>query len=105
QAMLAGADGEPNVEALVPVIQGLTALAKFMWPIPDRGLVRRLGRITAPTLLVLGELDALVPARYAEAFAPGLADSQPLIGPGSGALPTGECREAAIRAMDEFPGA
>ncbi len=53
QAMLASAeDGEPDVEALVPIVRGLTTLAKFMWPIPDRGLARRLHRISAPTLLV-----------------------------------------------------
>jgi len=102
QAMLAGADGEPDVEMLVPVIQGLTALAKFMWPIPDRGLVRRLGRIAAPTLLVWGERDALVPARYAEDFAAGLADSQTVIIPGAGHLPTVETPEATIAAVGAF---
>ena len=102
QAMLAGADGEPDVEALVPVVQGLTALAKFMWPIPDRGLVRRLGRITAPTLLVWGEQDALVPARYAEDFAAGLADSRTVIVPGAGHLPTVEAPEATIPAVNDF---
>jgi pimeloyl-ACP methyl ester carboxylesterase len=102
QAMLAGADGEPDVEALVPVIQGLTALAKFMWPIPDRGLVRRLGRITAPTLLVWGELDALVPARYAEDFAAGIADSRTVIVPRAGHLPTVEMPKETTSAIREF---
>ena len=102
RAMLAGADGEPDVEALVPVIRGMTALAKFMWPIPDRGLVRRLRRITAPTLLVWGAEDALVPARYAEDFAAGLADSRSVIVRGAGHLPTVETPEAVIEAIDAF---
>jgi pimeloyl-ACP methyl ester carboxylesterase len=102
QAMLAGADGEPDVEALVPVIQGLTALAKFMWPIPDRGLVRRLRRITAPTLLVWGAEDTLVPARYADDFAAHLPDSRTVIVPGSGHLSTVETPEAVIGAIDDF---
>lgn len=105
QAMLAGADGEPDVEALVPVIQGLTALAKFMWPIPDRGLARRLRRITAPTLLVWGSEDALVPARYAEDFAAGLADSQTVVVPGAGHLVTVEGPDEVIGAIQAFLGA
>ena len=104
QAMLAGADGEPDVEALVPVIQGMTALAKFMWPIPDRGLARRLRRIKAPTLLVWGDRDALVPVRYAEDFAAGLADSQTVVVPDAGHLPTVEQPEAVISAIDSFLG-
>src|SRR5438128_2523660 len=102
QAMLAGADGEPDVGALVPIIRGLTTLAKFMWPIPDRGLVRRLGRITAPTLLVWGERDALVPARYADDFAAGIGDAKTVIVPGAGHLPTVETPAAVITAIGEF---
>jgi pimeloyl-ACP methyl ester carboxylesterase len=102
RAMLAGADGEPDVEALVPVIRGMTALAKFMWPIPDRGLARRLRRITAPTLLVWGDRDALVPVRYAADFAAALPDARTLIVPGAGHLPTVETPEPVIAAIDEF---
>jgi pimeloyl-ACP methyl ester carboxylesterase len=102
QAMLAGADGEPDVEALIPVLRGLTALAKFMWPIPDRGLSRRLSRISAPTLIVWGELDALVPARYAQDFATGIADSRVVVIPRSGHLPTVEAPEETNRAVAEF---
>ncbi len=38
-----------EVEAEVKRVQGMTTVAKFTWPIPDRGLRRRLYRITAPT--------------------------------------------------------
>jgi pimeloyl-ACP methyl ester carboxylesterase len=102
QAMLAGADGEPDVELLIPVLRGLTALAKFMWPIPDRGLSRRLWRISAPTLILWGDRDALVPARYAEDFAAGIADSRVVIVPGAGHLPTVEAPEETIKAINEF---
>ena len=41
---------------------------KFWWPIPDRGLSRRIHRITAPTLVVWGEADKLIDPAYAADF-------------------------------------
>jgi pimeloyl-ACP methyl ester carboxylesterase len=62
---------EPNnpVERQVAISQGLTTVAKFVWPLPDRGLRRRLPRITAQTLVIAGADDRFVPARYVEEFA------------------------------------
>jgi pimeloyl-ACP methyl ester carboxylesterase len=45
------------------------ATGKFIWPIPDKGLKKRIHRITASTLLVWGDEDALVPRVYADEFA------------------------------------
>jgi pimeloyl-ACP methyl ester carboxylesterase len=64
------------IEHAVRLAQGLTAVCKFTWPIPDKGLGRRLYRITAPTLIVFGEADAFVPARYAADFAQLIAGSR-----------------------------
>jgi pimeloyl-ACP methyl ester carboxylesterase len=102
QAMLAGADGEPDVEALVPIVRGMTTLAKFMWPIPDRGLSRRLGRITAPTLLVWGEEDTLVPVRYAEDFAAGIPNARKLVVPGAGHMVPLERTNEVLAAIEGF---
>jgi pimeloyl-ACP methyl ester carboxylesterase len=41
---------------------------KLLFPIPDRGLKKRLYRIRAKTLLLWGESDALIPLAYADAF-------------------------------------
>jgi pimeloyl-ACP methyl ester carboxylesterase len=47
---------------------------KFIWPIPDKGLKKRIHRIeTIPTLLVWGEEDRLVPLAYADEFSRRLA--------------------------------
>jgi pimeloyl-ACP methyl ester carboxylesterase len=43
-----------------------------MMPIPDRGLRRRLYRLTMPTLLLWGGRDRVVPALYADEFAAGI---------------------------------
>lgn len=50
-------------------MQDLTAAGKFLWPIPDRGLKRRAYRIKAPTLVLWGEEDRLIPPVYAHDFA------------------------------------
>jgi pimeloyl-ACP methyl ester carboxylesterase len=61
----------PNdpVEQAVALSQAMTAVAKFIWPIPDKGLRRRLPRVSAETLVVFGADDAFVPAIYADEFA------------------------------------
>src|SRR5262245_40660266 len=102
QAMLAGADGEPDVEALVPIVRGMTTLAKFMWPIPDRGLSRRLRRITAPTLLVWGAEDTLVPVRYADDFIARIPNARKLVVPGAGHMVPLERTDQVLAAIEGF---
>ena len=46
----------------------LGCTGKLIWPIPDKGLNKRIHRITAPSLVVWGEDDALIPTAYAEEF-------------------------------------
>ena len=62
---------EPNdpVEKNIALAQAMTTVAKYIWPIPDRGLRRRLPRVTAQTLVIHGADDAFVPALYADDFA------------------------------------
>jgi pimeloyl-ACP methyl ester carboxylesterase len=59
---------EAYVEGMVKMVMGFTAVAKFMWPIPDKGLSRRTYRITADTLVIWGAKDRLAPPEYAEDF-------------------------------------
>ncbi|MFQ5697120.1 MAG: alpha/beta fold hydrolase [Myxococcota bacterium] len=49
------------------------AAARLTWPMGDRGLAKRLHRITAPTLLIWGAEDRVVPASYAKRFADAIA--------------------------------
>jgi pimeloyl-ACP methyl ester carboxylesterase len=94
--------GEVDVEALVAVAQSMTTIAKFMWPIPDRGLARRLRRITAPTLVVFGEADAFVPPRYADDFVAAIGDSSSTLIAGSGHMAPAEDPDAVLAAIDGF---
>jgi pimeloyl-ACP methyl ester carboxylesterase len=75
---------EPEVEALVDLARGMTTVAKFLWPLPDRGLARRLYRISAPTAVVFGELDAFTPASYADDFSDAIANAESFIVAGAG---------------------
>jgi pimeloyl-ACP methyl ester carboxylesterase len=46
----------------------LAMASKFLWPIPDRGLKKRAYRIAAPTMLLWGNSDRLIPKVYADEF-------------------------------------
>lgn len=45
-------------------MKDLKAAAKFLWPIPDTGVARRLPRITARTLVVTCADDRVIPPAY-----------------------------------------
>jgi pimeloyl-ACP methyl ester carboxylesterase len=55
-----------NVAAQIESIQRRSAMARFVWPIPDKGLKKRLHRIAAPTLLLWGDADQANPVVYAD---------------------------------------
>ena len=55
-----------NVAAQIEFIQRRASMARFVWPIPDKGLKKRLHRISAPTLLLWGDADRANPVVYAE---------------------------------------
>lgn len=60
---------EARLAAQIASTQRLAAAGRFIWPIPDKGLRKRLHRISAPTLLLWGENDQLNPVVYGEEFA------------------------------------
>jgi pimeloyl-ACP methyl ester carboxylesterase len=54
----------------------LACTGKFVWPIPDKGLKKRLHRISAPTLIVWGKQDGIVSPVYADDFAAAIAGAR-----------------------------
>ena len=103
QAMLAmPEDPDALASAQAAMVWNLGATGKLCWPIPDRGLHKRLHRITAPTLIVWGEQDALVPAVYAEEFRSRIRDSRVEIIPKSGHIPQVEQMETTYTAVSAF---
>lgn len=62
----------------------LAATSHFIHPVPERGLSRRLPRVTMPTLLIWGAEDQLVPPAYAEAFQAALPQAEVALVEGAG---------------------
>ncbi len=62
--------------ATADLIWALGATGKFVWPIPDKGLRKRLHRIKAETLIIWGEEDALISSVYAKEFGSRIANSR-----------------------------
>lgn len=71
--VLAPPAGADLIEFQVQQARSLESAARLLWPFGDRGLAKRLHRISAPTLLVWGGADRIVPASYAKRFASGIA--------------------------------
>jgi len=77
RGMLAVPDDVTAAQDLqIRVTWSLACTGKFIWPIPDKGLKKRIHRITAPTLVVWGTEDKLVPPVYAEEFRKRIHDSR-----------------------------
>ena len=72
EALLARPDDADEVEWQITNARAEEAAARLLWPMGDRGLAKRLHRIHAPTLLVFGAEDRVLPASYAKRFADGL---------------------------------
>jgi pimeloyl-ACP methyl ester carboxylesterase len=62
-------DPEALGEAIIAIQWTMGVASKFWWPIPDRGLRKRIHRITAPTLVVWGKEDKIISPDYAADFA------------------------------------
>ena len=95
-------DPEEGALARTRLTWAMGATGKFIWPIPDKGLGKRIHRITAPTLLVWGAADRLVPRAYAQEFAGRLPDARLEVVAGAGHAPHLEQPEATARAVGAF---
>ena len=98
----ASPDADPdNVAALAESLQRRAAMAKFVWPIPERGLSRRLHRIAAPTLILWGDEDRANPLVYAEEWHRRVKGAALRLVPG-GHMLIHESPEAAATVVTEF---
>ncbi len=82
--------------------KNLATATKFMWPIPDRGLRGRLPYIQAPTLVIHGARDGLIPSAYADEFGRLIPNARVLHIDGAGHLPMVEREDVFIKVVEEF---
>jgi pimeloyl-ACP methyl ester carboxylesterase len=75
---------QEQVEILIALSRGFRTVAKFLFPIPENGLERRLWRVNAPALIAWGEQDKFISPIYAEIFREKIANSQVLKIPNTG---------------------
>lgn len=64
--------GQELVQTYLERAKTLATAAKYLWPIPNRGLSKRIHRVTSPALLIWGKHDRVLPPSYAEDFAQGI---------------------------------
>jgi pimeloyl-ACP methyl ester carboxylesterase len=95
-------DPEAGALARTRLTWAMGATGKFIWPIPDKGLKKRIHRIAAPALLVWGEADRLVPRAYAKEFAGRLAQTRLEVVADAGHAPHLEQPDATARPVQSF---
>jgi pimeloyl-ACP methyl ester carboxylesterase len=93
---------EEQIETLIGIARGARTAAKFLFPIPERGLEKRLHRITAPTLIVWGAGDRMVDPSYAGIFAEKIPNARVAMIPEAGHLIGLERPEPYARAVLEW---
>ena len=71
EPLTAAPDAPPDLDAVIAAYREATSLARFSWVpyLSDPKLERRLGRITAPTLVVAPSDDRLIPVEHAKRYA------------------------------------
>jgi pimeloyl-ACP methyl ester carboxylesterase len=93
---------EAAAAARVRLMWAMGTTGKFIWPIPDKGLGKRIHRVSAPTLLVWGKDDRIVPPVYADEFARRIAGARVETVDGAGHVPHVEQPETVARLVRDF---
>jgi pimeloyl-ACP methyl ester carboxylesterase len=101
-SQLGGVNKQSAGEAIITRAGNLSAAGKFLWPLPDRGLAKRLPLIKAQTLVVTGESDRLISAPYGEAFASRIPGARLVSIPMAGHLPMAEQPDAFFGYVTPF---
>lgn len=93
--------GDPMLAAVTRTRNLATATA-YLWPIPDRGLRHRLPYVHAPTLVVQGARDGVVPVAHAEELARLIPNATLAVIDGAGHYPMIEQEDRFVDAVTAF---
>lgn len=70
--LVAPPEGSNSIEWPIEMTRASEAAARAFWPLGNTRLEKRLALIAAPTLILWGERDAILPPSYAKKFAAGI---------------------------------
>jgi pimeloyl-ACP methyl ester carboxylesterase len=97
--------GANSVEWPIEQTRAAEAAARIFWPLGNTRLDRRLPLIKAPTLILWGSEDRLLPRSYADAIATAIgAETEVRIIPGAGHLAELDQPDAVAAAILDFMG-
>ncbi|MFM9882809.1 MAG: alpha/beta fold hydrolase [Burkholderiales bacterium] len=96
------ADPELAVSQTAALVWALGCTGKFVWPLAEKGLRKRLHRVVAPTLIVWGEDDSLISSGYAKVFGSAIKGSRIEIIPNCGHIPQMEQGETTLKLVQAF---
>jgi pimeloyl-ACP methyl ester carboxylesterase len=94
----------PPLERLEMALRGREAAARLLWNphFAQRKLRSRLHRIQAPTLVVWGKEDGLIPLAHGQAFAAGIPNARMVVLDGCAHLPPFEQPESFVATILPF---
>jgi pimeloyl-ACP methyl ester carboxylesterase len=75
EQLVAPPEGANSIEWPIEMTRASEAAARAFWPLGNTKLEKRLGLIEAPTLVLWGEADRVLPPSYARKFAKGINGS------------------------------
>lgn len=73
--LVAAPEGANSIEWPIEMTRASEAAARAFWPLGNTKLEKRLSLIEAPTLILWGDKDAVLPPGYAQKFADGIGGS------------------------------
>jgi 3-oxoadipate enol-lactonase len=95
-----GSERQAAIDAFARVTaDGLRAAVHCL---PNHDVTERLAQITAPTLIIVGELDEETPPAYSEVMAKAIPGAELVTIPGVGHLTPSEAPDAFNSAVDDF---
>jgi pimeloyl-ACP methyl ester carboxylesterase len=100
--MMRSAPNDAMLDMQIQMMWSLACTGKFVWPIPDKGLHKRLHRISAPTLVVWGKQDGIAAPLYADEFTSRIPNARAEVIDGAAHAPQTEQMETVVRLVREF---
>ena len=76
KAMPDPANDQEKAEMHIERVRSFSTVGKFLWPIPDKGLKKRLRRIKSPALVIVAQNDQIVPPAHGVEIVNGISNAQ-----------------------------